>query len=189
MTELTIFPTGFVNVRNSITNMTYSHIEVIMLPDQKIYPSTVGKLQISLQVAHRDFLELVAKLGTYLSRTNDKRFKAYLLPVGDLGNGTIVISPDCHFECDISEAYSLLTKQDAEFTYTPLSPTKYELMFTLHQGANSDKREIRLLIPIVNNAPVNINETLREAAQTLLDMDFDNKYNNESVSVKSFLSK
>jgi hypothetical protein len=174
MKNLTIFPIAIVDIFNKKSNMLFKHIEAFEISPGQYQPTPTGTLQIDLQ---RRFAKFIARCGS-IDATFIKTKKYTACYIGaevasdSIGGYVCMISlsSDSWQLVRSNQLQELFSKHDSEFNYAPLSPTRFELRFTLNNNFASGPRSdtvVRMLIPNVDGAPLNITQTLKEAALAL----------------------
>ena len=180
--ELTIFPVAIVDIFGKKSNMLFKHIESFELSPGRYQPTPTGTLQIELQKRFAKFITTAGTIDATFIKTN-KYTACYVgaKQAGDTVGGYVTmisLSSDCWTMLRSYHLQELFTKHDSEFNYVPLSPTRFELQFTLSNeyspGGTHSPTVIKMLIPNVDSGPMIITQTLKEAAVALWDLHLAN---------------
>ena len=195
--NLTIFPIAIVDIFGKKSNMTFKHIESFELSPGRYQPTPTGTLQIELQKRFAKLLTHCGSIDATFIKT-EKYTACYIgteLATDEIGGYVCMISlsTDCGQMLRSSHLQELFSKRDSEFNYVPLSPTRFELQFTLSNeytfGGPHPATVARMLIPNVDAAPMNITQTLKEAALALWDVHTAHMHKQVPVDFERHLAK
>lgn len=195
--ELTIFPVAIVDIFGKKSNLLFKHIESFELSPGRYQPTPTGTLQIELQKRFAKFITTAGTIDATFIKTN-KYTACYVgaKQTGDTIGGyvsMISLSSDCWTMLRSYHLQELFTKPDSEFNYVPLSPTRFELQFTLSNehvvGGRQPPTVVKMLIPNVDSGPMNITQTLKEAAIALWDVHAAAIERQSPAYLKGYLDK
>ena len=180
--ELTIFPVAIVDIFGKKSNMLFKHVESFELSPGRYQPTPTGALQIELQKRFAKFITAAGSIDATFIKTN--KYTACYVGAeqanDDIGGYVCMISlsSDCWTMLRSNHLQELFSKHDSDIKYVPLSPTRFELQFTLSNeyspGGTQPPTAIKMLIPNVDSGPLNITQTIKEAALALWDVHLAN---------------
>ena len=195
--ELTIFPVAIVDIFGKKSNMLFKHIESFELSPGRYQPTPTGALQIELQKRFAKFITAAGTIDATFIKTN--KYTACYVGAEQANDDTggyvcmISLSADCWMIVRSDHLQELFSKRSSEFSYVPLSPTRFELQFTLSNeyavGGRQPPTVVKLLIPNVDSGPMNITQTLKEAALALWDVHAAAIEKQSPTYLKGYLDK